>query len=151
MSTRTGRSLAIRNCGVPAVVLTGILFAVPACEKRASVSNGVLDSLVAAYPCNESLPEVTRAPDSLTQPQTCALLAKAMGRLAEAGPSDLPEPVDTSAVAAATIDPMSEQDFSEKLKGAWWVVTLQLRDTPFNVEVRIDRQTGGTKIRQVHK
>jgi hypothetical protein len=151
MSTRAEHKLVVhRRCG-PLLVLTGTIFILAGCGRRAPAPDRVLDSLVAANPCNESLPEVTRAPESLTAPQSCALLAAAMRRLGQGGAGDLPQPVDTSNVATATIDAMSERDFSEKEKGAWWVVTLQLRDVPFNAEVRFDRQTGAMRIRSVHK
>ena len=138
-----------RRCG-PLLVLTGTVFILAGCDRREPAPNRVLDSLVAANPCSESLPEVTRAPDSLTKPQSCVLLAAAMRQLVQDG-ANLPQPADTSSVATATIDAMSERDFSEKEKGTWWVVTLQLRDVPFNAEVRFDRQTGATRIRSVHK
>jgi hypothetical protein len=74
-----------------------------------------------------------------------------MRRFVQDGTRDLPQPADSSSVETATIDAMSERDFSEEEKGAWWVVTLQLRNVPFNAEVRFDRQTGATSVRSVHK
>ena len=151
MNTYAERNLASRSGRVPTLMFAGMLVVLGGCERGQPAPNGVLDSIVAANPCDGTLPEVTRVPDSLTQPQSCALLAAATKRLAEAGTGDLPQSADASGVAAATIDAMSERDFSEKVKGAWWVVTLQMRNTPFNVEVRFDRRTGATGIRSVHK
>jgi hypothetical protein len=150
MSTHADQNLTWNSGRLSSFVFTGALLLAAGCEGRRPVSDGVLDSLVAANPCNESAPAVTRAPDSLTPPQSCALVAAAMRRLSQARSGDLPQLADTSRVTPATIDPMSELDFSEREKGAWWVVTLQLRDTPFNAEVRFDRQTGATGIRPVH-
>lgn len=52
-------------------------------------------------------------------------------------------PLISSRVIAATIDAMSELDVSQRETGAWWVVTLHLRDTPLNAEVRLPQRTGG--------
>lgn len=151
MSTHPPRSLPSSRGRVSLIVCACVLLVLVGCDRQRPKSDQVLDSLVAANPCTGSLPKVTRAPDSLTQSQSCALLVAAMRQLARAGPSDLPQSPDTSGVTGATIDAMSERDFSDRQKGAWWVVTLRLQGAQFNAEVRFDRQTGAAGIRPVHK
>lgn len=147
-SMRNSKGLAL-GTGVALLAVCLVLFA--GCNRRAGVRDQVLESIVKAYPCYSGLPELRRTPDSLTRGQSCALLAAAMTRLAEAKASDLPRPVSKSLVASATIDAMSERTFSESELGAWWVVTLELNDAPFNAEIRFDRRTGAARLRPVHK
>lgn len=89
-----GRSLVWNSGRNSMFVFTCVLLPLVGCDRKAPTTDGVLGSLVAANPCNESLPEIGRTPDSLTPSQWCALLVAAMGRFAHAGSSDLPQPAD---------------------------------------------------------
>lgn len=123
-----------------------------ACDGQPTTESEVLAALVASNRCADLNAELSPADSALTRSESCALVAVAIDALgAIPTTAGLPLPSDTSLINGASIVSMMEETVTGEPVGSWWVVTLNLAEKQYDVDVRVSKTDGETEVFVVHK